>query len=53
MAREYDPDLNDEREEPLLEDGEEPTPPPTIDPDEMIEAKVDEDDAPLDDDRLA
>lgn len=53
MAREYEPDPNEERVEPLLEEGEEPTPLPTIDPDEMIEAEPEDDNAPLDDDRPA
>jgi hypothetical protein len=43
MAREYDPNFDDEREVPLLEDDEMPAPPPTIDPDEAIEVDDRED----------
>ncbi|WP_158268776.1 hypothetical protein [Homoserinimonas hongtaonis] len=51
MSREYEPNLEDEREEDLSDESEAPVP-PTIDPDERIEAEEDPD-APLDDDRLA
>ncbi len=51
--REFEPNLEDEREVPLVEedDGLEP-PPATLDPDERVEL-MDEDDVPLDDERLA
>lgn len=51
MAREYEPNLDDEREEDLSDEPES-TPPPTIDPDERIEAEDDREVA-LDDDRPA
>lgn len=46
MDREFESNADDEREVDLDEDGE-PTPPPTLDPEERIE---DEDDEPLLDD---
>lgn len=51
MDREFEPNLEDEREEPLVEDEEEPAPPPTIDPEERIEQPDDAADVALDDDR--
>jgi hypothetical protein len=50
MAREYEPNLEDERVVDLADDGELPAPPPTLDPDEMLE-DTDDDVVPLDDDR--
>lgn len=44
MNREYEPNPEDEREVDLSEEPEK-TPPPTIDPDERIEAADDEDDS--------
>lgn len=49
MAREYEPNLDDEREEELVDEPEVKAP-PTIDPDERIEAE-DDIDVPVDDDR--
>lgn len=48
--REFEPNLEDEREVPLVEedDGLEP-PPPTLDPEERVELV--DDDIPLDDER--
>lgn len=46
----YEPNLEDERPVPL--DEEEPSPPPTIDPDERVETN-EGDDIPLDDERPA
>jgi hypothetical protein len=40
--REYEPNLDDEREEDLSDEPEK-MPPPTIDPDERIEAEDDDD----------
>lgn len=51
MAREYEPNLDDEREEDLSDEPAVPAP-ATIDPDERIEVEEDRD-APLDDDRPA
>ncbi len=51
---EYDVNPEDEREEPALlieSEDDEPVPPPTIDPDERIEAEP-EDAVGLDDERL-
>ncbi|MHA6670280.1 hypothetical protein ACX3O0_15570 [Homoserinimonas sp. A447] len=42
-SREYEPNLDDEREEDLSDEPEK-MPPPTIDPDERIEAEDEEDD---------
>jgi hypothetical protein len=51
MDREYEPNPDDERVEPLLEDDDEPIPPPTLDPDERVEGS---DDRPVrDEDRPA
>lgn len=51
-SAEYEPNPEDERIEPLETDDELLPPPPTLDPDERIEA--DSDDAPpFDDDRPA
>jgi hypothetical protein len=50
MAREYEPNLDDEREEQLTDEPE-VTAPPTIDPDERIE--VEDGESPLDEDRPA
>lgn len=47
---EYQADPDDEREVDLEKEGGEPVAPPTIDPDERIEADEDED-LPLDDER--
>lgn len=41
-SREYEPNLEDEREEDFSDEPEK-MPPPTIDPDERIEAADDED----------
>jgi len=41
--REYEPNLDDEREEDLSDEPEK-MPPPTMDPDERIEAPDEEDD---------
>lgn len=51
-SAEYEPNLEDERIEPLEEDDEAAPPPPTLDPDERIE-EVDEEDVVPDDDRPA
>ncbi|WP_403020984.1 hypothetical protein [Salinibacterium sp. GXW1014] len=51
MAKEYEPILDDEREEELVDEPEVKAP-PTIDPDERIEVEED-DDVPLDDERPA
>lgn len=48
LDREFDPVADDAREVVLDEDGE-PSPPPTLDPDERVEAD-EEDDEPLPDD---
>lgn len=45
---EYEPNPEDEREEPLEE--EEPSPPPTLDPEERVEDETDAEPG-LDDDR--
>ncbi|MGN6273204.1 MAG: hypothetical protein ACTHMQ_08960 [Protaetiibacter sp.] len=45
-----DYDLNPEDERPVPLEEEEPSPPPTLDPDERIEEE-DDDDVPLDDER--
>jgi hypothetical protein len=51
-SAEYEPNPEDERIEPLEPEDELTAPPPTLDPDERIEAEAD--DAPgLDDDRPA
>jgi len=42
--REYEPNLEDEREEDLSDEPEK-MPPPTIDPDERIEASDEDEDA--------
>ncbi|MBN9141798.1 MAG: hypothetical protein J0H23_13330 [Micrococcales bacterium] len=47
---EYDPNPDDERPVPLEE--EEPSPPPTLDPEERVE-EDEPDDIPLDDERPA
>jgi hypothetical protein len=51
-SAEYEPNLEDERIEPLEEDDELTPPPPTLDPDERIE-EVEDEDVVLDDDRPA
>ena len=51
-SAEYEPNAEDERIEPLETDDDVTPPPPTLDPDERIEA-VDEADVALDDDRPA
>jgi hypothetical protein len=51
-SAEYEPNLEDERIEPLETDDEQTPPPPTIDPDERIEETGDEDVLP-DEDRPA
>lgn len=43
-------DLNPEDERPFPLEEEEPSPPPTLDPDERVEV-VEDDDVPLDDER--
>jgi hypothetical protein len=48
-SAEYEPNLEDERIEPLEEDDELTPPPPTLDPDERIEEVEDEDVVPHDD----
>jgi hypothetical protein len=50
MAREYEPNIEDERLVDIGDDGEPSAPPPTLDPDERLEDR-DDDIAPLDDDR--
>jgi hypothetical protein len=51
--REFEPNPEDEREVPLDEDEDGfETPPPTLDPEERLEAEA-PDDAPLDDERPA
>jgi hypothetical protein len=50
MDREYEPNLDDEREEELLDEPE-PKFPPTVDPDERIELDVDDSDYAPDDER--
>ncbi len=48
MEREFDPDANEERIVPLVEDEELPVAPTTVDPDERIEDDPDLDpEAPL------
>ncbi len=48
MEREFDPDANEERTVPLVEDEELPVAPATLDPDERIEDDPDLDpEAPL------
>ncbi|WP_159085016.1 hypothetical protein [Planctomonas deserti] len=48
MEREFDPDANEERPVPLVEDEELPVAPATVDPDERIEDDPDVDpEAPL------
>jgi hypothetical protein len=48
MEREFDPDANEERTVPLVEDEELPVAPTTVDPDERIEDDPDLDpEAPL------
>jgi hypothetical protein len=42
MAREYEPNPDDERVVDLADEGELPAPPPTIDPDERLEDRDDE-----------
>ncbi|HEV7951118.1 MAG TPA: hypothetical protein VGP24_15240 [Glaciihabitans sp.] len=49
-SAEYEPNLEDERVVDLTDDDDFPAPPPTIDPDERLE-DIDEEPAPLDDDR--
>lgn len=49
-SMEYEPNLEDERIEPLVTDDELTPPPPTLDPDERIE-EVDDREVLLDDDR--
>jgi hypothetical protein len=49
---EYEPDPDDEREVDLEVEGGEPTAPPTLDPDERVEAE-EERDVAFDDDRPA
>lgn len=49
MDREYEPNPEDERIEPLVDDDEETPPPPTLDPDERIEKTGDEDVVPDED----
>jgi hypothetical protein len=51
-SAEYEPNLEDERIEPLETDDEQAPPPPTLDPDERIE-EVDDRQVLLDDDRPA
>jgi hypothetical protein len=51
-SAEYEPNPDDERIEPLEPEDELPPPPPTLDPDERIEA-LDEAEVALDDDRPA
>ena len=51
-SAEYEPNLEDERIEPLETDDEQTPPPPTIDPDERIDETGDEDVLP-DEDRPA
>lgn len=46
IDREYEPNLEDEREEDLSDEPEK-MPPPTIDPDERIEAPDEDDDSDL------
>lgn len=46
----YDPNPEDEREEPIIEEEDETLPPPTIDPDERIEEEQ-TDPVGLDDER--
>ena len=56
MARDYDsstdyePNLDDDRVVDLGDEGELPAPPPTLDPDELLEDS-DDDVPPLDDER--
>jgi hypothetical protein len=50
MAREYEPHLDDDRVVDLVDEGELPAPPPTLDADERLE-DIDTDVPPLDDDR--
>jgi hypothetical protein len=50
MAREYEPNIEDERVVDIGDEGEPEAPPPTLDPDERLEDRDDEV-APLDDDR--
>jgi hypothetical protein len=51
MAREYEPNAEDERVVDLVDEGELPAPPPTLDPDERLEDTNDDEVPPLDDDR--
>ncbi|WP_146134436.1 hypothetical protein [Glaciihabitans tibetensis] len=50
MAREYEPNIDDDRVVDFGDEGEPAAPPPTLDPDERFEDR-DDDIAPLDDDR--
>ncbi|WP_157155797.1 MULTISPECIES: hypothetical protein [unclassified Diaminobutyricimonas] len=50
FEREYQTDPDDEREVDLEKEGGEPVAPPTIDPDERVEAEEDTD-IPIDDER--
>lgn len=52
MDREFEPNLEDERVEPLLEEDEIEVPPPTIDPDERIEQPDDDPGAPDEERRI-
>ncbi|MEO6504692.1 MAG: hypothetical protein ABIW36_04155 [Terrimesophilobacter sp.] len=51
MDSDFEPNPEDEREVDLSDETE-PSPPPTLDPEERIEVE-DSDDAPLDEDRPA
>ena len=50
MDREFEPNLDDEREVDLADETEPPAPAPTLDPDEMVEQE-DENEPALDDER--
>jgi len=50
MARDYEPNFDDDRVVDLADEGELPAPPPTFDADERLE-DTDDDVPPLDDDR--
>jgi hypothetical protein len=52
MERDFEPNPEDEREVDHFDETEEPSAPPTLDPEERIEVEED-DDAPLDEDRPA
>lgn len=52
MDSDFERNPDDEREVDLSDGTEEPSPPPTLDPEERVEVE-DDDDAPLDEDRPA